>query len=423
MYNLDGKSYPRYRNDMEEIYAQTLAPYATKVPCENSRQHVDTTDEFENRSNFQRDRDRIIHSKAFRRLMYKTQVFVNHEGDHFRTRLTHTLEVSQFARGICKSMGLNEELAEAIALGHDLGHTPFGHAVESLLKKIYNDKMNRTFFHNENSVRMVDLIETRGKAYSGLNLTKEVREGILKHNEDRSGLYPSLFPNKPCSTLEGQVVGIVDTIAYICHDLQDGINSGLIEKAYCDNSDFKQGYLEIIDIISAILNKKIVLENFKKCDDTYFIRELIHQLILSITDASVDNLENYNIKNLDDVHFQVENNKILIKLKDEDITRFNNLKKLVYKYVYDLHTIQTMDMKAKEVATALFDTFFSNMQLLPPPVLYKYNHFDIPTGYEGITASTDDDKKVIIICDYIASMTDRFALEEHERIKNPRIKI
>jgi dGTPase len=219
---------PLTKEKMEERYISTLAPFAVKSPKGNSREHREPVRMDENRSDFQRDRDRIIHSTAFRRLMYKTQVFVNHEGDHYRTRLTHTLEVAQFARGICKSLALNEELAEAIALGHDLGHTPFGHAVERYLSDEL-DKLNiGKFFHNEQSVRIVDLLEKRCDDYEGLNLTYEVREGILKHNsnKDRSGIYNNLNPDKICSTLEGQIVNKVDTIAYICHDLQDGIKSG-----------------------------------------------------------------------------------------------------------------------------------------------------------------------------------------------------
>jgi dGTPase len=169
---------PFYKSCMEERYTSILAPFATKYPRGGSREFIDGNREDENRSDFQRDRDRIIHSKAFRRLMYKTQVFVNHEGDHFRTRLTHTLEVAQFARGISKSLGLNEELAEAIALGHDLGHTPFGHAVEKLLSDKLEEREIGKFFHNEQSVRIVDFIEKRCKDYNGLNLTYEVIEVV-----------------------------------------------------------------------------------------------------------------------------------------------------------------------------------------------------------------------------------------------------
>lgn len=208
---------PFYKKEMEKRYSQILAPFATHKPKEDSRVYTEEQRADENRSDFQRDRDRIIHSKAFRRLMYKTQVFVNHEGDHFRTRLTHTLEVAQFARGVCKSLALNEELAEAIALGHDLGHTPFGHAVERYLSEKLSESGEGEFFHNEQSVRIVDFIEKRCSEYNGLNLTYEVREGILKHNDrtDRSGIYKSLDCMNVCSTLEGQIVNIVDTIAYI----------------------------------------------------------------------------------------------------------------------------------------------------------------------------------------------------------------
>ena len=167
----------RYKDDIEAAYSSILANYAAKVPCSGSRRFCEEEGGFENRSSFQRDRDRIIHSSAFRRMMYKTQVFVNHEGDHFRTRLTHSLEVAQFARGIAKSLALNEDLAEAIALGHDLGHTPFGHAAESVLSAKLKADSFGGFFHNEQSVRVVDLLDVRDNdIYSGLNLTFEVDE-------------------------------------------------------------------------------------------------------------------------------------------------------------------------------------------------------------------------------------------------------
>lgn len=181
---------PRYRDKIEALQDLYLAPYATKRPKEGSRRNSsEKNTNFQTRSEFQRDRDRIIHSSAFRRLMYKTQVFVNHEGDYYRTRMTHSLEVSQIARGIARSLGLNEDLTEAIALGHDLGHTPFGHAVEELLSELL--KNEKGFFHNEHSVRVVDIIEQKpGTDNCGLNLTWEVREGILKHTKDRTqGVY------------------------------------------------------------------------------------------------------------------------------------------------------------------------------------------------------------------------------------------
>lgn len=413
-----GIELPRYKENIEQSYESYLAPFATIRHCEKSRKYPENVRENENRSSFQRDRDRIIHSKAFRRLMYKTQVFVNHEGDHFRTRLTHTLEVAQFARGICKSLALNEDLAEAIAYGHDLGHTPFGHAVERYLDDELKIREMGRFFHNEQSVRVVDFIESRNDVYCGLNLTSEVREGILKHNTDRSGIYEDLSPNKPCSSLEGQVVGLVDTVAYICHDLQDGIQSGLVENALMQNRDFKNDINEIKSIIEDILvghGDKIDFTRFSK---TYFIDELIHFFIMSITEGSVSKIKECEIKTLADIKEFANRGEEIICMEKEHHKKFKKLRKLIYKSVYGIHTIQTMDSKAVIVARNLFDGFTSNPKLLPPSEFEKYMHVKTDPEYSGFR-----NNEIHVICDYIASMTDRFALEEHERILNPLIKI
>lgn len=412
---ISGIILPRTKDDMEEAYASILAPFATRRAKENSRDYEDELDKDKNRSAFQRDRDRIVHSKAFRRLMYKTQVFVNHEGDHFRTRLTHTLEVAGLARGVCKSLALNEELAEAIALGHDLGHTPFGHAVERYLDKELTEREMGRFFHNEQSVRVVDFIERRSNNYCGLNLTSEVREGILKHNNDYSDIYMNLNPGTPCSFLEGQVVGLVDTLAYICHDLQDGIESGLIEKSMRSNSDIKQDIEEMLSVIEDLTGIKIDLY---KLHDTYFIDKLIHSLVMSVTEQSVLNLAQYKVENSSRVSELSSQGIRLITLGDKEEVLFKRLKSLVYETVYGINTIQIMDTKAVMVISDLFQAFINNPKLLPPDIHYQYRHIEQVPGYKGFA-----NNEVHVICDYLACMTDRFALEEHERIRNPRIKI
>lgn len=411
---------PFYKKEMEDRYSNILAPFATHKPKEGSREHNDEQRADENRSDFQRDRDRIIHSKAFRRLMYKTQVFVNHEGDHFRTRLTHTLEVAQFARGVCKSLALNEELAEAIALGHDLGHTPFGHAVERYLSEELSKSGEGKFFHNEQSVRIVDFIEKRCPEYNGLNLTYEVREGILKHNnlEDRSGIYKCLDCMNVCSTLEGQIVNKVDTIAYICHDLQDGIKSGLVEHAMKENNDFARIMDELKDIICSFLDCGKEKVDFSKYSDTFFITQLIHKFIIILTDNSVDKLKEYVINDRYDVIKLAKKNIEIIGFKEPTNTIFEKIKKIVYKNIYKLHTIQTMDEKAKKVVSDLYNKFKEKPELLPPDWYYKYVNIEEDDLYDGAKNS-----KIRVICDYISTMTDRYALDEHERLFNPRIKI
>lgn len=411
---------PLGKDSMEQRYVSILAPFATKYPREGSRVYIDENRDDENRSDFQRDRDRIIHSKAFRRLMYKTQVFVNHEGDHFRTRLTHTLEVAQFARGISKSLGLNEELAEAIALGHDLGHTPFGHAVEKLLSDKLEDKELGKFFHNEQSVRIVDFIEKRCNDYNGLNLTYEVREGILKHNgpSDRSGIYKDLNYNKVCSTLEGQIVNKVDTIAYICHDLQDGIESGLIERAMNKNRDFQDKMNELKEIISDFLECNTDIIDFTQYSETYFINKLIHKFIMKLTNSSVTNLKTYSVYSCEDVIDKANKNIAIIEFDEDTKSIFKSIKALVYKNIYELNTIQLMDEKAVYVINDLFTKFEEKPQLLPPEWYYRYMNVKLDDSYYGA-----ENNKIRVICDYISTMTDRYALDEHEKLYNPRIKI
>lgn len=418
---------PRTKDMIESSYSTILAPFATHKPKENSRVYSigEEIREHENRASFQRDRDRIIHSKAFRRLMYKTQVFVNHEGDHFRTRLTHTLEVAQLSRGICKSLALNEDLAEAIALGHDLGHTPFGHAVEGYLDKELRSSSLGEFYHNEQSVRIVDFIEKRCDEYRGLNLTAEVREGILKHNSDHSGIYKDLNPGKICSSLEGQIVGLVDTITYICHDLQDGIESGLISKAMRENSNFKHDFDEIIDLINELIPD--ISLDFAGFNEARFVNKLIHKLVMSITEQSVLNIEKYKIKSLLDVEKLANSNIAIIQLIDKDREAFNSIKKLVYQSVYGLNTIQIMDKKAVDLVEELFQIYKKSPELLPPDILHTYNtigeQYKQNNQQENIQYTGAANSHIRVIVDYIACMTDRSALEEHERLRNPRIKI
>jgi dGTPase len=411
---------PFLKDTMEDRYGSILAPYATKYAREGSREFEEESREDENRSDFQRDRDRIIHSKAFRRLMYKTQVFVNHESDHFRTRLTHSLEVAQIARGISKSLGVNEELAEAIALGHDLGHTPFGHAVEKLLSKKLEENEAGHFFHNEQSVRIVDFLEKRCEEYRGLNLTYEVREGILKHNgsSDRSGIYTNLNPDKVCSTLEGQIVNKVDTIAYICHDLQDGIESGLVEQAMHKNKTFHMKMNELRQIIAEILECEIEDIDFTKYSETYFIKNLIHKFIMEITNHSVNNLILYQINSSQDVKEKANDNIAIIEFDEKTKDIFKSMKSIVYEYIYGLNTIQAMDEKAVFVIQDLIQKFEGKPQLLPPEWYYRYLNIENDPAYLGAKNC-----KMRVICDYISTMTDRYALDEHEILYNPRIKI
>lgn len=409
----------RYKDDIETAYSSILADYATKVPCDNSRRFLEEENPFENRSSFQRDRDRIIHSSAFRRMMYKTQVFVNHEGDHFRTRLTHSLEVAQFARGIAKSLALNEDLAEAIALGHDLGHTPFGHASESILDAKLKTESLGGFFHNEQSIRVVDLLEMRDNdIYNGLNLTFEVREGILKHNNDRTGLYPELNPYQICSTLEGQIVKLTDTVAYTCHDLDDGIKSAILETNCVRNPDINREF----DLIKErVADETNIILNFHSYDNLKFIGTLIHYFINNITLNSYKNFEKYNIQTHEDVKRLASEGISLIAFDDKTADLFHALKKFVGKSIYSTSTVQMMDVKAENVIEKIYDALYKNTLLLPSSWRFKVENY--PKLPEYHTIESDTAARSRIICDYISCMTDRYALEEYERLFNPNIKI
>lgn len=408
---------PRYKEQIEYIQSKLLAPYATKLPREGSRRYEEPSYNFETRSEFQRDRDRIIHSKAFRRLLYKTQVFVNHEGDHFRTRMTHSLEVAQIGRGIARSLGVNEDLVEAIALGHDLGHTPFGHAVERLLADILKDENG--FFHNEQSVRIVDHIETkRGLDLKyGLNLTWEVREGILKHNDDRTeGIYQSLEPDRP-SGIEGQIVALVDTVAYVCHDLEDGIEAGLIDQA------LKHGLLSSEDI-----------EELWDMFDAGFengVSSIINRLVKDVVDSSWAVLRDNNIDSLQKVRIfrdNETNNRVIRLGKYRE--PFKKLKRFVLDRVYGSTITSIMDVKAEKFIKEIYDSYSKNLKQLPG-YIYKeiidLSQTDKKMGnqtnalkdsYDGYRTTPGR-----VLCDFIASMTDRYALETYDRLFNPHMKI
>lgn len=408
---------PRYKKELEALAAAQLMPYACAAPAPDSRQYPEQEALEDNRGSFQRDRDRIIHCQAFRRLMYKTQVFVNQEGDSFRTRLTHSLEVSQIARGISKSLGLNEDLTEAISLGHDLGHTPFGHAAEECLDARLQKLGQGRYLHNEQSVRLVSLLETRSHNYPGLNLTREVREGILKHNRDRSGVYQSLYPQQPCSTLEGQVVSLADTVAYLCHDLQDAVQSGQLWQAVSRSPEFAQGMRELEQLLAEGSQGEIRF-HLSPYQDTFFINVLIHKLVLGLIQGTLHRLEQHRVESLTRVQQLAGQGVALAGFDPADQRFFAALRRLVYRYVYGIHTIAIMDDKAELVVGRLFDRFCARPQLLPEDWKYRCQHLTYPAGYDGQAPSQER-----VICDYIGSMTDRFALEEYDRLFDPRSKI
>jgi dGTPase len=325
------------REDLESLEYKLLHPKAKKSKESSGRLCFE--EKCDIRTDFQRDRDRIIHSKSFRRLKHKTQVFLAPTGDHYRTRLTHTLEVSQIARTIARSLRLNEDLVEAIALGHDIGHTPFGHAGE----KVLSDILGKPFKHYEHSVKVVDKLEKDGK---GLNLTYEVREGILKHSKGKGPIFDE---KKLASTLEGQVVRLADIIAYINHDLDDALISNIIS------------YEDI---------PKRVLENI---GDTHSRR--ISRLVIDTINSTINN----------DYKF--------ISISSEILDEINFLRYFLFENVYESKKIKIEFDKACNVLYNLYKYFYSRVDLIPK------EYFDV-----------NDDVKTAV-CDYLAGMTDRFAIE------------
>ncbi len=378
-----------YKRELEEIQAPYLASYAVKKPVENSRDHEEKSNNLETRTDFQRDKDRILHSKAFRRLMYKTQVFVNHENDDYRTRLTHSLEVAQMSRGIARSLRLNEDLVEAIALGHDLGHTPFGHAVEDLLNK--NLRNYGGFYHNEQSIRVVELLETKtGAHYPGLNLTKEVREGILKHTKDTSGICAHLAPDSPPS-LEAQVVRFADTIAYVSHDFEDAYYSSTILK---ENPLLDE---KALDNIWELFN----------ADKQYGVSSILNKLITDLTEGTAAKIMELNIQSVEDVRNHQE---YIVGFKKYG-SAFDQFRKFVNKYVYDSSITAIMDTKAKRIINELYNAYLENPKQLPTKI---YVDFLKPRTLLHSYLATPERE----ICDFLSSLTDRQAILLYNKLFN-----
>ncbi|MEK6531509.1 MAG: deoxyguanosinetriphosphate triphosphohydrolase [Deltaproteobacteria bacterium] len=374
-----------------ELEAQRLAPYAALSVNTRGRRHREEEHPF--RTAFQRDRDRIIHSNAFRRLEYKTQVFVYHEGDHYRTRLTHTIEVAQISRTIARALSVNEDLAEAIALAHDLGHPPFGHSGETVLDKLMKD--HGGFEHNAQSLRIVEVLEKRYPGFDGLNLTWEVREGIAKHNSehDRPGANDEYELGK-CACLEAQIVDVADEIAYNNHDIDDGLSSEML----------KPDSLSVVSLWQ---------ENFRQVKDSFpdaDFKVMKYQTIIKIINAQATDL-------VESVFAQIKANGIksveAIRAEKEPVARFSpemdrknkELKRFLKQNLYSHHRVTRMADKAERIISELFKAYAREPKLLPPNI-------------HTVIASARRDKHRVI-CDYIAGMTDRFALDEYKKLFDP----
>lgn len=341
------------------------------------------------RNVFQRDRDRIIHSTAFRRLEYKTQVFVNHEGDLFRTRLTHSLEVAQLARGIARTLNLHEDLTEAIALAHDLGHTPFGHAGQDALNACMKEYGG--FEHNLQSLRVVDQLELRYAEFDGLNLSFETREGILKHcaikNAKQLGDVGLRFIEKTSPSLEAQLTNFADEIAYNNHDIDDGLRSGLITIEQLQSVEI---FATQLDIVKAKYPK---LEQRRLIHET--IRRMINLLVVDLCTQSTQNIAKLNPKTIQDIRQA----PYLIAFSQNMARQNLALKQFLRNNLYHHYKVNRMSTKAMRIIQELFKAFFADISLMP-------------TEHQQY-AQQD---KARAVADYIAGMTDRFAIREHRRL-------
>jgi dGTPase len=376
-----------------------LAPYAARDDESRGRRYAEPRPAY--RSEYQRDRDRIVHSTAFRRLVYKTQVFVNHEGDLYRTRLTHSLEVAQIARTIARALDLNEVLSEAICLAHDLGHTPFGHAGQDALNECMIDFGG--FEHNMQSLRVVDELEERYADFDGLNLSFECREGILKHcsynNAVQLGELGERFIKRQQPGLEAQLANYADEIAYNNHDVDDGIRAGLITvEQLLDVPLFFEFHREVRAKYPDLMGRRLVYE---------ILRRMINRLVSDLIDSSAARLRASGVGSIAEVRARA---KPLIGFGDETQELNFTLKTFLREHVYKHYKVRRMTAKARRVVGALFDAFFADPTLMP------VEHSDTGARLEAVQGPAG---RARAVADYIAGMTDRYAILEHRRLFDP----
>ena len=378
------------REELEVREAQWLAPYAMKSAHTRGRQHPEPEDGF--RTVYRRDRDRIIHSTAFRRLEYKTQVFVNHEGDYYRTRLTHTLEVAQIAVSIARVLRLNEDLVEVIALAHDIGHPPFGHAGEDALRSLMKD--HGGFDHNLQGLRIVDLLEERYPSFPGLNLTWEVRESINKHRApyEQPGLPVALDPNAS-ALLEAQIADVADEIAYDNHDLDDGLTSGLIKEDDLRSLVLWEEARQAIEARTPQMPQEV-----RKYQ---IIRELINRQITDLLQESARRLSAHRIQSVEDVRACRER---LIGCSEPMQQMRKPLKAFLWTRLYHHYRVVRMADKATRFITELFELYLKKPEQLPNTTRSRVERGEEPSR---------------VVCDYLAGMTDRYCLEEYKKLFDP----
>jgi len=372
---------------LEENEDRSLASYG--IHSKNSRGRLFPEDEADYRLCFQRDRDRILHTTAFRRLEYKTQVFINYEGDYYRTRLTHTLEVTQIGRTIARALGANEDLIEAICLAHDLGHPPFGHSGEIILARMMKDYNG--FDHNKQSLRIVTKLEKRYTDFPGLNLSWETLEGIVKHETEYDQSDARDFNPELRGHLEAQIANVADELAYSAHDLDDGLRSGMI------NSGMLNG-IDLWEIVTDNVGwRGIYLDDLTR---HRIIRRLIGMEVTDLVQNTSTRLRESGVRSVDELQRLSYN---VVGYSEEMHRRNRQLKDFLYNNLYRHYRVVRMAVKAERILKDLFEAYRSEPAILP----------------KHVQPSVDETNLERTICDYIAGMTDRYAIEEHQKLFNP----
>jgi dGTPase len=375
------------RQQLEDIELQHLAPYAVKSRLSRGRAHPEPEHLY--RTAFQRDRDRIIHTSAFRRLEYKTQVFVNYEGDYYRTRLTHTIETAQVARTMARALGANEDLTEAVSLGHDLGHTPFGHSGEAALNELMQGYGG--FNHTDQSLRIVEQLEKRYPAFPGLNLTWEVREGIAKHATEYDLTEAQEYEPGRKSSLEGQLVNAADEIAYTTHDLDDGLRSELLRVRDLRDLQLWQEAFGTLGIQEG---------SFTEMSRRQIVRYLINREVTDVIATINNRLQELKINSPESVRSAPVN---LVGFSSEMQRRNRQLKDFLLDRLYRHYRVMRMQVKAQRLIRHLLRAYLNEPRQLPMEIQARFA----------------EESPERVVCDYIAGMTDRFAIQEHRKLFDP----
>jgi dGTPase len=378
------------RQQLEELEDQNLAPYAVHSKDSKGRAHPE--DEPDYRTVFQRDRDRILHTTAFRRLEYKTQVFINYEGDYYRTRLTHTLEVAQIGRSIARALGANEDLVESICLAHDLGHPPFGHAGERELSRLMVD--HGGFNHNKHSFRIVTELEKRYPEFEGLNLTWEVLEGMIKHETEYDVSDAADFDPNLRGHLEAQIANAADELAYTAHDLDDGLRSGMITPTDLSG-------ISLWEVINESIGRRRT-ETLDELSRHRLIRRLINIEITDLTQSIDRMIRRSGIRNVEELQKLPYN---VVGFSEDMHRRNRELKDFLYSNLYNHYRVVRMTVKAERIIESLFNAFIEEPTILP-------DSFQLMIDQKGLEQT---------VCYYIAGMTDRYAIDEYQKIFDPEV--